>query len=165
MVLPLHRRHSEELAPNPPPKWPRLDYRDNHGILSVNIDDSGRPGSNFELQSPSRSKHRTRSSYDMPGVDIRVEKVRATFCNKILDMSKKCLVPGSNLFIHVTCRWLYPYRNDKAVQPCVDFFCCQRIRDITRFIVQTRGYYLFFSLMSVLPVYIYQLLQFSQNID
>jgi len=63
-VLPIHRRHDSEFSP----KESRLDY--NFGSLSIDIEDSGRPGSTstIEIQSPSRTKHRPRSSYDLQGI-------------------------------------------------------------------------------------------------
>jgi hypothetical protein len=63
VVQPIHRRHDLKSTRNP--QRPRLDY--NYDEISIDIESPDRPGSTFELQSPSRTMHRTRSSYDLQG--------------------------------------------------------------------------------------------------
>lgn len=63
-TLPIYRR--DEHARNSTRKVSRLSEYD-YGILSIDIESDG-PKSGFELQSPSRSQHRPRSSYDLQGV-------------------------------------------------------------------------------------------------
>jgi len=62
IASPIHRRHDSEFARNSLQKRPRSDY--DYGLLSTDIENPSRSGSTFDLQSPSRTKHRTRSSYD-----------------------------------------------------------------------------------------------------
>ena len=65
-VLPIHRRHDSEFSRNFQQKGPRSDY--DSGLLSIDTQSSGRPGSTL-IQTPSRTMHRTRSSYDLQGIN------------------------------------------------------------------------------------------------
>jgi len=61
-VLPIHVRHDSQ-------KHLDYDYRPKHGSLSIDIENPSRPvSSTYELQSPSRTMHRMRSSYDVQGI-------------------------------------------------------------------------------------------------
>lgn len=72
VVLPIHRRPDSEFARNSTLKQPRSEY--DYGLLSMDVESTTSPSlsrsdSTFaELQSPSRTKHRTRSSYDLQSV-------------------------------------------------------------------------------------------------
>ena len=67
-VLPIHRRHDSGLifSRSFQQKGPRLDY--DYGSHSTDTEDSGRPDSTFKLRTPSRTMHRTRSSYELQGI-------------------------------------------------------------------------------------------------
>ena len=62
IVLPTQRWHDSDFSRSSIQKNPRSDY--DYGQLSIDVENLSRSGSTFELQSPSRTKHRTRSSYD-----------------------------------------------------------------------------------------------------
>ena len=67
-VLPIHRRHDSGVIFSRDflQKGPRLDS----GYDSFDTEDPGRPGSTFGgLQTPSRTINRTRSSYDLQGIN------------------------------------------------------------------------------------------------
>jgi hypothetical protein len=66
-IKPIHRRHDSKFSQNFLQTGPRLDY--DHGLHSLDIENFGRPCSTLELQSPSRTMHRTRSSYDLQGIN------------------------------------------------------------------------------------------------
>ena len=64
VVLPFHRPHDSESSRNSLQKGPRLDH-----IPPIDVENHGRPTSALELQSPSRTMYRPRSSYDLQGVN------------------------------------------------------------------------------------------------
>lgn len=63
VVLPTHRQHGTRN-----PQKPRTDY--NYDKIPIDIENPGRPGSTFELQSPSRTMDRTRSSYRQASLGV-----------------------------------------------------------------------------------------------
>ena len=78
-ILPTHRRHDSGFSSS---RKQRLDS-DYGGLLSFDIENystTSRPDSSttFELQSPSRTMHRTRSSYDFQGTIINISPISPT---------------------------------------------------------------------------------------
>ena len=79
-ILPTHRRHDSGFSSS---RKQRLDSDHYGGLLSFDIENystTSRPDSSttFELQSPSRTMHRTRSSYDFQGSIINISPISPT---------------------------------------------------------------------------------------